>query len=265
MSQDLTGKVAAVTGAARGIGRACAVRLAQAGADVAIIDIDLDSGARYAHEPAGTTSEQIEALGRRAFGVQADLTDEQQARNAIEQVAGTFGRLDILVNAAGGAITPYSRSTPSRTPTEDVRILFDVNFMSAFHTCQAAIPALRSGGGAIVNFSSTAATSVFPDGSNSAYAAAKAALAHWTRHLAAELGPDGIRVNMVAPGITLTGRLLEESKDTGYDSRAAEVPMRRLGRPDDIAKAVEFLVGDLSAFVTGRSIPVDGGWVLNPA
>ena len=266
MSQDLTGKVAAVTGAARGIGRACAVRLAHAGADVAIIDIDLNSGARYEHEPDGTTGEQIEALGRRTFGVQADLTNETEAHRAIEQIVEHFGRLDVLVNAAGGAITPYTRSTPTKTPTEDVKTLFDVNFMSAFHTCQAAIPALRaSGGGAIVNFSSTAATTVFPDGSNSAYAAAKAALAHWSRHLAAEVGPDGIRVNMVAPGITLTGRLLEESKDTGYDSRAAEVPMRRLGEPDDVAKAVEFFASDLSAFVTGRSIPVDGGWILNPA
>ena len=266
MSEDLTGKVAAVTGAARGIGRACAVRLARAGADIAIIDIDLESGARYEHEPAGTATEQVESLGRRALGVQADLTDEQQAHAAIAEVVGHFGRLDVLVNAAGGAITPYARSTPTKTPADDVRVLFDVNFMSAFHTCQAAIPALRqSGGGAIVNFTSTAATTVFPDGSNSAYAAVKAALAHWTRHLAAEVGPDAIRVNMVAPGITLTGRLLEESRDTGYDSRAAEVPMRRLGRPDDVAKAVEFFASDLSAFVTGRSIPVDGGWILNPA
>ena len=86
MSDDLTGKVAAVTGAARGIGRACAVRLAQAGADVAIIDIDLDSGARYAHEPAGTTQEQVGSLGRRAFGVQADLTDERQAHDAVAAI-----------------------------------------------------------------------------------------------------------------------------------------------------------------------------------
>ena len=185
---------------------------------------------------------------------------------AIAEAIQGLGRLDILVNCAGGAITPYARSTPSKTPTEDVRTLFDVNFMTAFHCCQAAIPALRAaGGGAIVNFSSTAATSVFPDGSNSVYAAMKAAVAHFTRHLAAELGPDGIRANMVAPGITLTGRLLAESSDTGYSSRAAEVPMRRLGQPDDIAKAVEFLVSDLSAFVTGRCVPVDGGWVLAPA
>jgi len=264
MSEELTGSVVAVTGAARGIGRACAVRLAERGADVAVLDIDLRSGERYADEPPGTATEQIQALGRRALGVQADLTDEGQAHAAIDRVAAEFGRLDALVNAAGGAITPYARSRPSLSSAADVRTLFDVNFMSAFHTCQAAIPHLRaSGGGAIVNFSSTAAFSVFPDGSNSVYAATKAALHHFSRHLAAELGPDGIRVNTVAPGITLTGRLLAESGDTGYSSRAAEVPMRRLGEPGDVAKAVEYLVSELSSFVTGRCVPVDGGWVLS--
>jgi NAD(P)-dependent dehydrogenase (short-subunit alcohol dehydrogenase family) len=266
MTESLQGRAAVVTGAARGIGRACAVRLAKRGADVAVLDADLRSGERYADEPPGATTEEIEALGRRALGIQADLTDEAQAHAAIAEAVAGLGRVDILVNCAGGAITLYSRSTPSRSTTGDVRTLFDVNFMSAFHCCQAAIPALRAaGGGAIVNFSSTAATSVFPDGSNSVYAAMKAAVAHFTRHLAAELGPDGIRANMVAPGITLTGRLLAESSDTGYSSRAAEVPMRRLGEPDDVAKAVEFLVSDLSAFVTGRCVPVDGGWVLTPS
>jgi NAD(P)-dependent dehydrogenase (short-subunit alcohol dehydrogenase family) len=86
---------------------------------------------------------------------------------------------------------------------------------------------------------------------------------HWTRHLAAELGPDGIRVNMLAPGITLTGRVVAESVDTGYAGRTSEVPLGRLGTPDDLANVLEFLTTDLSAFVTGRCIPVDGGWVLN--
>lgn len=266
MTESLAGKAAVVTGAARGIGRACAVRLAERGAAVAVLDIDLHAGERYADEPPGRTTEEIASLGRRAVGVEGDLTVEAQAHAAIGEAVEALGRLDILVNCAGGAITPYARSTPSRSTAEDVRTLFDVNFMSAFHCCQAAIPALRAaGGGAIVNFSSTAATSVFPDGSNSVYAAMKAAVAHFTRHLAAELGPDGIRANMIAPGITLTGRLLAESSDTGYSSRAAEVPMRRLAKPDDVAKAVEFLVCDLSAFVTGRCVPVDGGWVLTPA
>jgi NAD(P)-dependent dehydrogenase (short-subunit alcohol dehydrogenase family) len=265
MSGALAGKAAVVTGAGRGIGRALAVRLAELGADVAVLDVDLDSGRHYAGEPEGRTTEQIEALGRRAHGVEVDLTDEAAAHAAIASSVDTFGGLDVLVNVAGGAITPFGRSRPTATPTEDIRTLIDVNLMTAIHCCQAAAPALRERGeGVIVNVTSTAAFSLFPDGSNSAYAMTKAALAHWTRHLAAELGPDGIRVNMLAPGITLTGRVQAESVDTGHADRAAEVPLGRLGRPDDLANALEFLVTDLSSFVTGRCIPVDGGWILAP-
>ena len=267
MSAALEGKVAVVTGAGRGIGRACATRLARAGANIGVLDIDLRSGARYAGEPDDLTTEQIERLGRRAHGVAVDLTDEAAAHAAIGSVVAELGGLDILVTVAGGAITPYARSKPSLTTAEDLRTLIDVNLMSTIYCCQAAIPALRQrGGGAIVTTSSTAAFTVFADGSNSGYAMTKAALAHWTRHLAAELGPDQIRVNMVAPGITLTGRVVEESAQTGHADRAvAEVPLRRLGRPDDVAEVVEFLVGPGSAFVTGRCLPVDGGWVLHPS
>lgn len=230
----------------------------------AVVDLDLNSGARYAGEPDEPTIDEIEGLGRRVLGVQADLTDESAAHAAIDRAVLELGGIDILVNVAGGAITPYARSRPSLTPASDFRTLIDVNLMSTIFCCQAVIPAMRSrGGGAIVTTSSTAAFTVFPDGSNSAYAMTKAALAHWTRHLAAELGPDQIRVNMIAPGITLTGRVAEESGQTGYADRAAEVPMRRLGEPEDCAKVVEFLVTDGSAFLTGRCLPVDGGWVLN--
>jgi NAD(P)-dependent dehydrogenase (short-subunit alcohol dehydrogenase family) len=265
MSEILKGKIAAVTGGGRGIGRACATRLARAGAEVGVIDIDLRSGARYAGEPDEPTVAEIVRLGRRVHGVQADLTEEAAARGAIDEVAQTLGGLDIIVNIAGGAITPYARSRPSLTPAEDLRTLIDVNLMSTIWCCQAALPHLRERrGGAIVNTSSTAAFTVFADGSNSAYAMTKAAVAHWTRHLAAEVGPDGIRVNMIAPGITLTGRVVEESAETGYAERAvSEVPLRRLGQPDDVAGVVEFLVSPGSAFVTGRCLPVDGGWVLN--
>lgn len=260
----LAGRRAAVTGAARGIGRACAVRLATLGADVAIIDIDLESGRHYEGEPEGTTVAEIEELGRRVLGLQADLSDERQARGAIGAAIEAFGGLDILVNVAGGAVTPYERSRPTLSPTDDIRRLIDLNLMSTIYCCQAAAPALRaSEGGAIVNVASTAAFTVFPDGSNSAYAMTKAAVLHWSRHLAAELGPDGVRVNLFAPGITLTGRVVAESSSTGYSSRAAEVPLRRLGQAEDCADVMEFLVTEGSRFVTGRCIPVDGGWVLN--
>lgn len=260
-------RVAVVTGAGRGIGRACAVRLAAAGFDVGVLDLDLRSGARYEGEPDGATTDDVEAAGRRALGLQVDLTDRDAAHAAVDRVAAELGRIDVVVNVAGGAITPYARSRPTLTPPEDFRTLIDVNLMSTIHVCQAAVGHLRAaGGGAIVNTASTAAFTVFPDGSNSAYAMTKAAVAHWSRHLAAEVGPDGIRVNMIAPGITLTGRVVEESSQTGHADRAiSEVPLRRLGQPDDVARVVEFLTTDLSGFVTGRCVPVDGGWVLNPS
>jgi 3-oxoacyl-[acyl-carrier protein] reductase len=263
MAEDEGGtRRAVVTGAARGIGRACAVRLAELGCDVAVLDLDLRGGARYAAEPDGLTTEQIEGLGRRALGIEADLADEDASAAAIAQVVDAWGGVDVLVNVAGGAITPYERSQPSRSPAEDVRRIFDVNVMTMLNCVRAVAPGMKAdGGGVIVNVSSTAAFTVFPDGSNAVYASMKAAVSHLTRHLAAELGPDGIRVNAFAPGITLTGRILEESSSTGYSSREAEVPMRRLGRPEDCADVLEFLVGDLSGFVTGRVIPADGGWI----
>jgi len=262
VSEALEGKAAVVTGAGRGIGRACAARLAELGADVAVVDVDLRSGRHYAGEPDGATTDQIEALGRRALGIQADLAVEEEAHRAVESAVESFGRLDILVNVAGGSITPFDRSRASITPSADVRKHLDVNLMGTIFCCQAAVPAMRAaGGGAIVNFTSTAAFSVFADGSLAAYSMSKAAVAHYSRHLAVEMGPENIRVNMVAPGITLTGRVVEESSATGFSSRAAEVPMRRLGTPKDVADVVEFLVGDRSGFVTGRCIPADGGWI----
>ena len=266
MTGALSGQVAVVTGAGRGIGRACAVRLACAGADIGVLDLDLNSGARYDGEPDEPTMQELSWLGPRLHAVEVDLSDEAATHAAIDSVAAALGGIDILVNIAGGAVTPYARSKPSLTPAEDFRTLIDLNLMATIYCCQAALPHLRArGGGAIVNTSSTAAFTVFPDGSNSAYAATKAALAHWTRHLSAEVGPERIRVNMVAPGITLTGRVVAESAQTGHADRAvSEVPLRRLGQPDDVARAVEFLVGDGAAFITGRCLPVDGGWVLNP-
>jgi len=264
MAEPLSGRTAIVTGAGRGIGRACARRLARLGADVAVLDVDLRSGDRYTGEPRDTPEEEIIRLGRRAIGLHADVTVEAEVREAIDAVLEEWQRIDVLINAAGGAVTPYHQSSPSAASAADVQRLIDLNVLSVVHSCQAVASAMRRHGrGAIVNIASVAAFGVLPGGRNAGYAAAKAALVHWTRHLAADLGPDGIRVNAIAPGITLTGRVVAESAQTGFADRAHEVPLRRLGTPEDCADVVEFLVGDLAAFVTGQCVVVDGGWSLS--
>jgi NAD(P)-dependent dehydrogenase (short-subunit alcohol dehydrogenase family) len=152
----LKGKVAIVTGGSGGIGRAYALRLALLGADVAIIDIDLAVAGRYGEAlTAASVMEEVKALGGRSIGVEADLSQQKQAVDAIEKVAKELGRIDILVNNAGGAITPIDRSRSSDTPFEDTEKLFAVNFYTMVHCCQAAAPHLRKQGGAVVNIATT--------------------------------------------------------------------------------------------------------------
>jgi NAD(P)-dependent dehydrogenase (short-subunit alcohol dehydrogenase family) len=264
----LLGKVAAVTGAARGLGRAYALRLAQLGADVAVIDIRLDAAAEFGETlSAESVPAEIEKLGRRSVGVQADLARRGEAQGAIQRTLETFGRIDVLVNNAGGALTPAERSRASETPEEDTRFLLDVNYMSAVHCCQAVAPIMkRQGSGVIVNISSQSAISTYQQGLLAGYSAAKAAVTHYTRYLAAELGPYGIRANCIAPGIMMTARVaaLAARRGVGTDEEAVSIPLRRLGRVEDCVGALEFLVTDLSQYVTGQVISVCGGAVLTP-
>ena len=264
----LQGKTAVVTGAARGLGRAYALRLASLGADVAVVDIRLDGAAEFG-EPLGAASvpAEIERMGRRSIGIQADLSQRQQAFDAIEGARQALGRIDILVNNAGGAITPADRSLASATPEEDTRLLMDVNFMSAVHCCQAVAPIMKDqGSGVIVNISSQSGITTYNQGLLAVYAASKAAVTHYTRYLAAELGPHGIRANCLAPGVMLTARVAAQAaaRGIGTDAEAAKVPLRRLGQVEDCAGVLEFLATDLSQYVTGQVISVCGGAVLTP-
>lgn len=265
----LQGKVAIVTGAARGLGRAYALRLACLGADVAILDVDLAGAGKWGEKlSAVSVAREVEALGRKAIELQADLTDRAAVDDSVRRVNAHFGRLDILVNNAGGAITPPERSKPSSVPDEDIRLIFDVNLMSTIYCCQAVSPIMvAQKSGVIVNTSSSAARTVARGGSLSHYGAAKAAVTHYTRNLAAELGPFGVRVNAIAPGVMLTARVksLAEQRGIGVASEAKHVPLRRLGEVEDCAGVVEFLVTDLSRYVTGQCISVCGGATLTPA
>ncbi len=268
MIRGLTGLRAAVTGAARGIGRATALRLAELGADVAVLDINLRPTAEGHRDDAEQTTTAIERLGRRTVGEQVDLTDERAAHSAIHRIVREWDGLDLLVTIAGGAITPYERSAPSAIPAADIRTCLDVNLMTTVYACQAAAPVLvRSAEhglpAAIVTMSSLSAGGVLPGGMLSGYALSKAAVAHYTRSLAEELGPLGVRVNAVAPGYVMTARIRANSAVTGFADKAADSALRRLAEPGDIADAVAYLASPMAGYITGQVLPVDGATRLN--
>lgn len=264
--QPLADKTAIVTGAARGIGRAYAVRLAELGADVAVLDRDLRSFNEFAREEdaAGgrTTQEVLTDLGRRSVGLEVDVTDGDGVRAAVDAAAAELGGLDILVCNAGGGSGSMADSLPSVTTDEHVDTIVQRNLVGTITTCQAAIGHLRGRGwGRIVTVSSMAGRSAFGDGGYAVYGATKAAIAMYTRSLAQELGPDGITANCLAPGYIATGRLAPMFEGMGAEDLRESVALRRFGTAEDCAGALEFLVTDLGAYVTGALIPVDGGAV----
>lgn len=265
----LDGKAAIVTGAARGLGRAYALRLARLGADVAVVDVNLDGAAEFGERlTAATVPDEIAALGRRSIGIEADLARREAAHEAVARAHEVLGRVDVLVNNAGGALTPAERSTASVVPEEDIKTIIDINLMSAIHCCQAAVPIMQAqGAGVIVNISTMAAASVVGRGMLAHYGMAKAAVAHYTRYLAAELGPVGIRANCIAPGPIQTSRVVAQAASRGIarPEDARRIPLRRLGTTEDCANVLEFLATDLSGYVTGQCISVCGGSLLTPS
>jgi NAD(P)-dependent dehydrogenase (short-subunit alcohol dehydrogenase family) len=261
----LSGKVALVTGSARGLGRAYALHLARLGADVVINDIDMDAAKIYNEElTAPTVVDEIRAIGPRSIGIVADVTDQAQVQSMVEQIVSELGHIDILVNNAGGALVP-GPSYASTVPEADFRRMMDINLMGTIFCCQAvAEPMKRQGSGRIVNVGSQAGLRSQGGGGGTSYSVAKAAIHHYTRKLADELGPSGINVNCIAPGWILSSRAVAGGRNSP-ESRArleAEIALRRLGLPEDCAKVVEFLVTDLSDYVTGQIIPVCGGVCL---
>lgn len=249
MSIDLTGRRALVTGAGHGIGSAIAERLASAGADVVV---------HYGTSGDGATdvAARIVAMGRRAWTVQADVTDPVEVQSLLDAAVGYLGGLDILVTNAGHLV--------QRCPIEAMEVslwhqIIDVNATSTFLTCRAAIPALREGGGRIITMSSLAAHNGGGPG-GVAYAAAKAAVSGLTRGLAKELAPDGITVNAVAPGFiggtAFHGTFTPEAAQKAI---VAGIPLGRAGTPGDVADVVLWLASTLSGFVTGATIDINGG------
>jgi NAD(P)-dependent dehydrogenase (short-subunit alcohol dehydrogenase family) len=263
MEDKFKGSVVLVTGAARGVGRGIALHFARLGADVAIADLNLQ-GAKDFGETLGAESVEAEitALGRRSIGFEGNLGSSDQAERFIAQTVAAFGRIDVLVNCAGGAVTPHALSKASISPDEEIAKTFAANYLSMVYCCRAAVPHMRAqGGGAIVNIASVAGIMPTLDGSIAHYGASKAALINYTRSLASEVGPDGIRANAVAPGVVLTARIkaLASERGSGTSEQAARAPLRRHGESEDIAKVVQFFASDLASFVTGQCLIVSGG------
>jgi NAD(P)-dependent dehydrogenase (short-subunit alcohol dehydrogenase family) len=270
MTAPLQGQVAIVTGAARGLGRGYALRLARLGADVVIADLNLESAREYGEElTAPSVPDEVRAFGRRSLGVQADLRTREGARSVVAKTLQEFGRIDVLVNNAGGAFTPVERSTASQMPDEDMDLMLDVNYRSALYCSQETLPTMRAQrSGAIVNVATMAALDPSKTlGRLAPYAIAKGAVLQLTRYLAAEVGPEGIRVNCIAPGSMLTERIKKQAAARGMqdDRELKRIPLRRFGEVEDCANVLEFLVTPLSAYVTGQCISVCGGQVLTPS
>lgn len=266
----LTGKVAVITGAGRGLGRAYALRLAGLGADIVVNDVDLRCAVEFDEElTAESVMAECEAKGVRAIGVQADVTQRSEVDRLFARALETFGHVDILVNNAGGVLRPADKSKASTVSEDDWRYIMDVNLTQTVFCCQAAaIPMKEQRSGKVVNVASQAGVRANLDGNISHYSVAKAGIIQYTRLLAGELGPYNIHVNCIAPGLILTSRANKQfNRDSpeALAKAAPSIPLRRMGVPEDCARVVEFLVTDLSDYVSGQVICIDGGMVLSPS
>ena len=251
-SFDLTGQVALVTGAARGLGRSIALALAQAGADVAL-------GLRDPAADEGIVA-AIEAMGRRALPLAMDVTDLVASRAAIDRTIIALGRLDILVNNAGGGIGAMAIDATE----DDFDRVVALNVRSTFFLSQhAARHMIAAGqGGRIVNLSSQAALVALPG--EAVYCLSKAAVSHMTRSLAVEWGEHRITVNAVAPTFIETPGTASALSDPAFhaDTLQRIAALHRIGQPHEVSGAVVFLASPAASMITGHTLVIDGGWTL---
>ena len=242
----LAEKTAIVTGAARGIGRAIAIKLASEGANIAYSDIRDDDNFK-------SLKTELEAMGVKAEGYVADASNFEQSQNMVDAVVKTFGGIHILVNNAG--IT--RDNLLMRMSEQEWDMVLNINLKSAFNMTKAATrPMMKQREGSVINISSV--EGVGGNAGQSNYSASKAGMIGFTKSIAKELGSRNIRTNAVAPGFIIsemTGQLPEEVKQGWYE----RIPLRRGGTPEEVAKVVLFLASDLSSYVSGQVISICGG------
>lgn len=243
---NLEGKIALVTGGSRGLGKAIALKLASLGADVVI-------NYTSSGEEAEKVRAEIENMGRKSLSIRADVSKFDEAKNLVDSTIGEFGRIDILVNNAG--ITRDNLLL--RMTEEDFDKVIDVNLKGTFNVTKSAIRKMLKGSGcSIINISSV--VGVAGNAGQCNYAASKAGVIGLTKSLAKEVAKKNVRVNAIAPGFIatdMTDKLAEET----IEEYKASIPLGKLGEPDDISNAVAFLASDMSKYITGQVLVIDGG------
>lgn len=248
----LEGRVALVTGAARGIGKAIAALFADLGADVATMDQDKEGNE--------ATAKLIGNLGARSLAVHADVTNHEQVDAAVAAAWDHFGYIDILVNNAGIGLN----KTIEDMTSQDWQAVMDVNLNAVFHMSKAVGSRLiaRGKGGHIVNIASMSGLIINHPQPQAAYNTSKAGVIHLTRSCASEWAAYGIQVNSISPGYTLTELTRKPSVAMLHDDWKKGIPMNRLAEPEEIAAAVAFLASRASSYITGHNLVVDGGFTI---
>ena len=237
-----------ITGAARGIGKAIALKFAAEGANIAFCDIVIDDNAL-------ATKAELEALGAKVLAIQSDVSDFDQAASVVSQTVEAFGGLDILVNNAGITRDGLLVRMDEKAWDDVLRI----NLKSVYNYCHAAVPVMmKARRGSIINISSVAGLRGNAGQCN--YSASKGAIVAFTRTLAKEVGPRNIRVNAVAPGFIITDMTMKMPEEVRKQWEASS-PLRRGGTPEEIAKVCCFLASDLASYVSGQVVTIDGGMI----
>jgi len=247
---SLTDKVALITGAGRGLGKACALALANAGADIALGLRDINT--------ASDLESEIKGMGRKVIRVQMDVSTVKEIRNAVENVIDHFGKIDILVNNVG--VAP---ANPSEKVTEaDYDTTMNLNVKAMFFTSQAvARHMIKQGRGRIINMSSQAGSITLDD--ESVYCMSKAAVNHMTKNLASEWAKYNVQVNAVAPTFIETPGTEPWLKDPDFRQSVLDrIPLGRIGKPMEVAGVVLFLASEAASLITGEIVVIDGGWTL---
>ena len=243
----IEGRTALVTGAGRGLGRAFALALAEAGADVAVVDINGESAAETAGE--------VRKTGRKTLAVEADVSTDDGAARMMTETVRSFGKLDIAVNNAGLSIP--IKPVESTTAGEWQRV-FDLNLQGTFNCARAEAEVMKDAGyGKIINIASICGLIVWPE-FQALYSVSKAGIVHLTRCLAVEWIKHGIRVNCISPGVTRTPELFEEVIPVYLD----KAPIDRIGEVEDLQGAVVYLASGVSDFMVGHNMVIDGGYTL---